>query len=312
MRMKPLLAIAAIAALAVAIAGCAPPQSQVPSVTQTTPKGFDPRVTLDVQGVGKAEVKASRITHGPEQVFVIALPKLFAGNGVATTVFFMPKGSPHPAGASQGNDWYKANGDPATSYTWTTSDDDEATHRLNTVETWAYNRSWFQARFEGEGYAADGVIASSYDEFITITHPLGDAKGWNLKPRLTFSPAAPAGLAMVSWDNQGDLIPHAALAMAHMAEDKYKIINSYQLELDFSVTSQDDMPLDGLTKDHFKLRSLETTPYHEGTARPTFELEARGKGQYTVRVGFRHAFRPETVSVDLALRDIPFVHDVEY
>jgi hypothetical protein len=308
MRMKPLLAVAA---LAVAIAGCTAPQTQVSSVTQTTPKGFAPRVTLDVQGVGKAEVKASRITNGPEQVFVIALPKLFAGNGVATTVFFMPKGSPHPAGASQSNDWYKANGDPATSYTWTTSDDEEATHRLNAVETSAYNRSWFQARFEGEGYAAEGVIASSYDEFITITHTLGDARGWNLKPLLTFSPAAPAGLAMVAWGNQG-LIPQAALAMAHMAEDKYKTINSYQLELDFSVTSQDAMPLDGLTKDHFKLRSLETTPYHEGTALPTFALEARGNGQYTVRVGFRHAVRPETVSVDLALRDIPFVHDVEY
>lgn len=307
MRMKPLLAVAA---LAVAIAGCAPPQSQVTAVTQTTPKGFAPRVTLDVQGVGKAEVKASRIANGLEQVFLIDIPKLFAGNGVATTVFLMPKGSPLPAGASQSNDWYKANDDPATSYTWIPSGDAEATHRLNAVETSAYDPSWFQARFEGEGYAADGVIARSYTGFITITHTLGDAKGWNLKPLLTFSPSAPDGLAIVSFGER--LIPHAALAMAHMAEDQYTITNSYQLELDFSVTSQDDIPLDGLTKDHFKLRSFETTPYHEGTAYPTVALEAHGKGQYTLRVGFRHAVRPETVSVDLALRDIPFVHDLEY
>lgn len=108
---------------------------------------------------------------------------------------------------------------------------------------------------------------------------------------------------MVTWDDQGAMFPQAELAMAQMAEERYETLNSYQLELDFSVTFQDDMPLDGLTKDHFKLRSFATTPFDYCTDPPTFELEARSNGQYTVRVGFRHAIRPTSVSVSVTELD---------
>lgn len=305
MRMKPLLAVAA---LAVAIAGCtAPPQTHVTSVTQTTPSGVPPRVTLDVQGLGKAEVKASRLTDGPEQIFTTSLWTIFDGNYVGAPYFIVPKGAPAPVGGTW-PDRLKANGDPATSYTWTSGDD--YTHTLYNIDSSAWNPSWLKARFEGEGYAADGVIESRYGN-LSITHTLGDAKGKNLKPLLTLSPEAPAELVFASWDGD-DVIPFTTLDMGDLEDDEVETISSYRLELDFSVTSQDDKPLDGLTTANFNVRKLEIAPGQHDTDWPTHTLKARGNGQYTLQVDFRYPVRPETVSVDLALRNTPFVRDVEY
>jgi|GEM_PF-6015752 len=306
MRMKPLLAVAA---LAVAIAGCtAPPQTPVADQAQLTLSEQAPRVTLDVQGLGKAEVKASRLTDGPEQVFVTSLWTLFDGNSVGEPHFIVPKGAPAPVGATSYSDRLNANGDPATSYTWT--EGNEYTHTLYYVERSAWNPSWLKVRFEGEGYAADGVIESRNGNLF-ITHTLGNAKGRNLKPLLTLSPEAPAELVFATWDGD-DVIPFTTLDMGELADDEVGTLHSYRLELDFSVTSQDDKPLDGLTTAHFNVRKLEIAPDEYDTDRPTHALKARGNGQYTLHVDFRYPVRPETVSVDLALRNTPFVRDVEY
>lgn len=306
MHLKPLLAIAA---MSMAIAGCtAPPQTLVTQVTQTTPSGVPPRVMLDVQGLGKAEVKASRLTDLPEQLFITDLYTIFEDNGVGQAFFIVPKGTPAPESASTNFGWLKANGDPATSYDWTSASD--YTHTYHNITSASRNPAWLKARFEGEGYAADGVIESRDGE-LHITHALGDATGKNLKPVLTLRPEAPTELVFATWIGN-TMYPLAGVAMGSMATSAYGSYTSYQLELDLSVTSQDDVPLDGLNRENFKLRNLEATPNLYGGERPTLALEARGNGQYTVRVGFWHATRPETVSIDLALRNTPFVRDVEY
>lgn len=304
MRLKPLVAIAT---LAVALAGCTvPPQTPVTDQTRTAPSALAPRVTLDVQGLVKAELNATRFTDGSERYFEVGLSDIFY-----QLAFIVPKGAPEPAGVAPYSDWIKTTDNPAAPYVWADSEA-ESTHVLYSVDDEQLDDSkaaWLKARFEGEGYEADGLVEAFGNGKVRITHAIGDAAGKSLMPVMMLSPEAPASLVFAKFEEDA-IIPMAGLDLNGV--DGVDTFNTYRLELDLSVKTPDDQPMEGLTKEYFGLRNFETTPYSHDDYHPTLALEEHGDGQYTLRVGFRQKTRPGTVTVDIGLRNTPLIRDVEY
>ena len=307
MRLKPILAIAA---LAVAIAGCSTsPQAGI-IAPQTAPAATTPRVQLDLQGVGKGTISASRLNLDTGEIFEIDRSDLSY-----VVVYIVPKGTELPEDASIVYYLNDANGDGV--YPEAEVSDDEPEDGAYTHVVYRFDDlrdaeiAWMQVRFEAEGYAAGGTVASSGSKFLAM-HRFGEAEASrNAMPFLSFAPGAPATLrfAVENWDTD-------ALELVETLDVDYELyydtITTHRLELDLSLTTQDDKPLLGLKRENVDLLRFDVFPDHGNSGEPQLDLAHRGNGIYTLGFDFRHDAVPTTVDVALSLRNTPMIRDVEY
>jgi hypothetical protein len=301
--MKPMLAIAA---LAVALAGCSTPPAGTLAPQAATPAA-SPRVQLDVQSLGKGTITASRLTTEAGQVFEIDRPSV-----TNYVVFIVPKDTILPEGARIVRYLNDANGDgvyPGDEVTY--EEPADYTHFVYRFDRLRDDEiAWMQVSFKAEGYEADGLVTSSYYDIIA-THRFGEEADRNAMPFLRFAPDAPATLHFAGTNYETDAFETYETLNVD-AEAVYDTYKTHRFELDLSLTTQDDKPLLGLTKENIDLRHFVLSPFDWHSGHPQLELANLGDGNYTLGIDFRHQAVPTAVEVALRLRNTPMIRDVEY
>lgn len=307
MRMKPLLAVAA---LAVAIAGCtAAPQTLVSSVTQTTPSGLPPRVQLDVQGLAQAEVTASTLTLDPKPLF-----RMDAGTFAKLLSYVVTKNTPLPEGAQDLKWLYNFGG---------------VYYNVVTNESWASHRLYrlamqpeamldlLSASFLSDNEpSVTGTLEILADGSLAVTHPQNEAfDGWESNsPLLKLTSDAPAALRLVAAPN------YTWMAVTETKEFT-RATRRHHLEVALILTSNSGKPLLGLTMDALDLHDVS---YALAGSKSTqgvdpenrfVTLKELGEGRYTLGIDlFTDAddVDLQAVTIDLSLRNAPQFRDVEY
>lgn len=304
MRMKPLLAIAA---LAVSLAGCTPPPAST-SAPQSAQSTVPPRVQLDLQGLGKGSISTSRFIPQAGQLF-----SLDPGYLYQRLAFIVPKDSASPSGARIAYYLDDANRDGLYPAEEVHQEEPEVyTHLVYRFERpHPEHAAWLQASFEGTEYTADGDLAMFQGgELLIAAHRFGAEANREVTPVLRLAPDAPATLRL-AWKNaeSGAFETHEALSFQ---PGTYESGDSDRLELDLRLTTGDDKPLLGLTKAYIDLLRFEVSPPFYGAPIRFLALTPHDDGNYTLGIDILHRESVAGIDVSLSLKTPPVIRDVEY
>lgn len=316
MRMKPLLAIAA---LSLALSACtAPPQASGTGGSQEARgSGLAPGVALEVQGLARGTITASTLTLNAEHAFLMEGPSFermvghFDAHDAATPSGAVDVTRVAPVGPETFPYMFHPSGD-------------NMLYRF--VPLRAQDMAMVRAHFvKDDRSTVEATIKRLPGGAVVFVNPQPEGfSGWrNYPPVLKFASEAPATLRYIP----SITMPRGAIAYAvdnqlNGRDFEMGLRNVHRLDLTFTLTTMSGQPLLGITQDFLHVAHLSTfTAAGPDSEREVSEddrilsLTELGEGRYKLTFDLYadvNASAPASVKVELELRNAPLIRDVEY